>query len=69
MAKRRTQTSQAAYDSLEEATERGGGRSPDFVEIMALEIGYDQAIKDVRKQLKSFNKISGDQEETTPALV
>ena len=64
-----TQTSDAAYRSLEEATERGGGRYPNHVEIMALEIGYDQAIKDMKKSLKKLNKISGKKEQPESTLV
>lgn len=60
-----TQASKAAYESLAEAINRGGGRTPDYVEIMAMEIGYDQAIKDIKKSLKKLNKISGNQEEAS----
>jgi hypothetical protein len=61
----RTQASKAAYESLAEAINQGGGRSPEYVEIMAMEIGYDQAIKDIKKSLKKLNKISGNQEEAS----
>ena len=46
-------TSEKAYAELSEAIERGGGRSPEMTEIMALEIGYREGYL---QALSEFNK-------------
>lgn len=56
--------SKEAYAELERAMQQGGSRPAHYEEKYAMEIGYRQAVKDIRKTLKKFNSdnFSGDQE-------
>lgn len=40
-----SKATKAAYESLSEAIQRGGGREPYGEEIMAMEIGYSEGYK------------------------